>query len=691
MAEEFINTHLIDSLTAITRDDLDECYLDVEQIVSIPIQFWIYLEEDNAIFPTDLQLKIVMDNLNSTFSNSGMNVRFYMNCPNFIFDNGALEANSAGTYFNTIGNHVGRAINVHIIRELNGGTGGLYNSFGDYIVVTRSIYENTNRTLPHEIGHFFRLEHTHRHHNRGKCRQEAVDRNRTYGGQCIFKYGKICEKSGDGLCDTEAEQNLNSTGTFDFGSCTYIGNDTDRWGDSYLPNSGENIMSYGAFCRSTFTNQQVSAMWFHLIYYESLMRTLDLELLDPDKYEPDDSDEMGVPTEISIGEKQCHSFHQTLNDDCQDEVDWLIIDNTNGFIGSLIIELDQITEDGGKNYEYPVEEIVVWDTDFNQVRTNVKSVTRSQVGTKDIYEISCEQNPEDYLIQVIRKEDIKGGLYSISVKNSYEVLPEIIADNQVCIGGVLTIDNLPDGASVSWISPINISLSTNSGVTTSITATNDLFTNYFVLADISVGGCTYRIRHDFDEVATNNFPPFLNINMEVQGADCEPVFTFSVPPIIDATDYEWSCSSGNINFDGCYDNNSFETWGSAALTEGEQINISVSLEVSNDCGSNIQTSRTFIYTAGDNCDMRSPDFKVDINPNPITSGEEMNIIITDDSEMPTMDYNIIISSLYSEIEYNSNVNQFENQININSFSPGIHYLHIISGEKVASKMFVIQN
>ncbi len=693
-ANEFILNHLSDSVSAQTRDDFSECFLDIEAIVMVPIQFWIYLEEESPSFPSQEDLQIAMDNLNNTFYDSGMNVRFYMQCPEYILDNDALVRSHWGNFWNQFGGNNTRAfaINVHIIVDVEG-SGGTYYQAGDYIVVERNIYDESNRTLAHEVGHYFGLDHTHRNFSKGKCRQEAVDRNRNYGAGCIFKYGKICERSGDGFCDTPAEPSLSNNTLYDRSNCTYIANETDNWGDRYLPNDGSNIMSYAGTCRRDFTGQQIAAMWYQIFHVRPWIINVDLDGLDPDKYEPDDSDEFNIPREITIGEKQCHSFHQY--GDCQDEVDWLRIDNSNGYIGSLMIELDQVTDTYIYEYEYPVEEIIIWDTDLNQIKTSIKSVNRTQIGTKDVYEIDCESSPNDFLIQVVRKENVQRGMYSISLNSSFEVLPTIIADNQLCVDGLLTINNLPDGASVNWTSTANLSLSTNNGITTSIVSTNDLFpdSGYVVFADVNVGGCNYRIHHRFDEVATNNFPTFLNINMEVQGAACDPIFNFSVPAISDATIYEWSCFSEN-NFDdftGCHDTNSNYTWGSASLAENEQITINVNLEVSNDCGASIQTSRAFTYTAGDNCDMRSPDFKVDITPNPISLGEQMSISITDESETPIMDYDVIISSPYNGIEYNSNVDQLESQIDINSLSPGIHYLHIISGEKVASKVFVIQN
>ena len=113
------------------------------------------------------------------------------------------------------------SINIHITNELNNATGVHYRArfFGvDAIFLNRSTYTNPNlaSTIAHEVGHYLELDHTHQYSTRGKCRKEAIDRNRTWPliQFCIFGGGhtgqKICEMTGDFLRDTPADHDLNS-------------------------------------------------------------------------------------------------------------------------------------------------------------------------------------------------------------------------------------------------------------------------------------------------------------------------------------------------------------------------------------------------------------------------------------------------------------------------------------------------
>lgn len=193
----------------------------------IPIRFWIYRETENdPAMPTEVQLQMMMDRLNFLYQSNGMNVRFFMVCPQYETNSNMVSASDWNTFWNTFGgaNTDADAINVHIVGDYEGG-GGVYNSLADIIVVERSVYNSTSLsgvfTLAHEIGHYFGLEHPHRNWDKGKCRQECVSRTREFDlGDFCFKTGKICDKNGDALCDTPADPLLSRADMVD--SCIYI-------------------------------------------------------------------------------------------------------------------------------------------------------------------------------------------------------------------------------------------------------------------------------------------------------------------------------------------------------------------------------------------------------------------------------------------------------------------------------------
>lgn len=99
-------------------------------------------------------------------------------------------------------------------------------------------------TLPHEIGHFFDLYHTHGTTNNGTT-DELVD-------------GSNCETAGDNICDTPADPNL--SGVVNFETCAYEGTATDANDDEYTPDTN-NIMSYSVKdCRTQFSAGQYAAI-----------------------------------------------------------------------------------------------------------------------------------------------------------------------------------------------------------------------------------------------------------------------------------------------------------------------------------------------------------------------------------------------------------------------------------------------
>ena len=686
--------------TAQTRD-FPACVSDVESIWLIPVKFWFYFaEESDPNIPTDLQLQNMMDELNRLFQNSDTGMRFFMHCPEYVIEPDAVEMNNWQSFWNQFGNNntSSFSINVHVVGDINGENGrGVYNPVGDFIGVERSIYQLTEigavSTLAHEIGHYMGLAHTHRNWDKKKCRQESVSRTRTYNFGQFFsclKSGTICDRSADGLCDTPADPNLGRNGLIS--NCNYIEDLTDRWGDLYNPDE-RNIMSYSGWrCRTRFSQDQSNVMLGNIIR-PSGSRTnfeiFDYQFLDSDKFEPDDSDEVDIPRLISFGEEQCHSFHNIFG--CQDEVDWLRISDDNGFIMPIRVEVNQIELDFDLfGNEYPVEELVFWNTDGNQIKTTVAAATRSQSGTTDIYELDCQNVSNDILIEVVRKPNVEQGLYSISL-NATDELIKIIADDQLCENGIVSLSNVPENSSVTWSADNNnFTLENVNEASTGIQSFNpNSVLPYILTAEIENNGCILTLSHTFSEVGSTGFTGNVDIEMDVTGAPCEPSFGFTIPRIPGATEYIWNCSSDDPNFLGCTTSlQGNSTFTHLYLEENQEVNIYVTVTAISDCGPLVFSEGDFYHIVTGDCNMRSPEFGVRVTPNPTTSG---NILVEIEDEESSMDYRIIISSIYSEIEFDSNVSQFTNQVDITNFADGLYYLHVISGEKVVSEMFIIQN
>jgi hypothetical protein len=89
-------------------------------------------------------------------------------------------------------------------------------------------------TMPHEIGHYFNLYHTH---------------ETAFGAEYVD--GSNCGSAGDLLCDTPADPLLGYHNVN--GACVYTGTETDGHGDPYTPDPSQ-IMSYAPnACQNTFS------------------------------------------------------------------------------------------------------------------------------------------------------------------------------------------------------------------------------------------------------------------------------------------------------------------------------------------------------------------------------------------------------------------------------------------------------
>lgn len=663
---------------------------EIESDWMIPVRFWIYqASSTDPGLPTQFQLQRMMDELNRIYQSNGMHVRFFMICPQYVTDEDALTMNDWNAFWNQFaGNNTDAdAINVHIIEDIEGASGTYY-SFGDFIVVERGVYQSTAgaTSLAHEIGHYFGLDHTHRNHDKGKCRQESVSRTRKFDfWDFCFKSGKICEKNGDALCDTPADPDLSSDDIEE--DCVYNTAETDNWGDTYVPDT-RNVMSYSRrSCRDNFSNGQVGIMWWSILWsgYRNFIQLIDINEINPDRFEPDDTDMPGVPRLISIGETQCHSFHRIGN--CQDEMDWMRVSNVNGLLGSYQIEINDA--DG---YDNPVEEIRVWNTDGAGLRTNQVSTINSQSGSVRMFEISCSEISNDFLVEVVRKINVQEGAYTISL-NTSTTQPFIIGPSQICVGQSISLGGLPQGANVNWESS-NITISTVFGPTTMITSVAGSGPPYWVQATITHNGCTYTVRKDYGSIGGSSLPPVSDISLGLEEG-CDPAFFYlSIPPVSGATAYEWQCTSNNPTF-FCYSSNSTATYAEATLLEGQTVNFSVTVFAMNSCGASSSITANFSYLA-ENCDHipivgggGGESRWVKVVPNPVSSNLFTIEIV--DSTTESTEYQIVITNQFGEMKYLLETDQKINQANVYNLMDGLYHVHVITDEGVISANFIVQH
>ncbi len=284
-------------------------------------------------------------------------------------------------------------VNVFIVETIDDAA-GLYCSHGlpannALILVEKQIFNNPHyKTFIHEIGHYFSLEHTHRNYDKGKCRQEPVDRNQKVPWYCRVKaLKKGCEVNGDLFCDTEADfENSNDYSN----GCKYTGTKTDKWGLKYKPDE-KNIMSYWGSCREHFSPMQLSAMHWSAGMKDLFGTLFRRSRFKADFYEPDNYSY--IARSISINTPQHHTFHWTRKTGLSTEfcdTDWMTFQTTSKADKFLRIETLPGHFENANTYVY------VFDNTLNLV---AKDNDSGQGNFSKLY--LQTQNSQKYYIKVI--------------------------------------------------------------------------------------------------------------------------------------------------------------------------------------------------------------------------------------------------------------------------------------------------
>lgn len=215
-----------------------------EEIIYIAIAAHIVRRADGSGGLSEEQLISAIEYLNESYESMNMNF-FLLGDINYIDSDGYYDFDSSQEAGITEDNNVENAINIYFYNSLSSGSSSLcgyayFPSTGrDHIMMANGCTVNQGSTLPHEVGHYFNLYHTHGKTNNGTT-DELVD-------------GSNCETAGDDLCDTPADPNLSGKVN---SNCVYEGTSTDSNGQAYAPDP-RNFMSYApGFCRVFFTGDQ---------------------------------------------------------------------------------------------------------------------------------------------------------------------------------------------------------------------------------------------------------------------------------------------------------------------------------------------------------------------------------------------------------------------------------------------------
>lgn len=148
-------------------------------------------------------------------------------------------------------------LNIYLVPKLTSTSGSICGyAYTSGVTKNRIIIQNScavnGSTMPHEIGHFFSLAHTH-------STSSGVE----------YVNGSNCATTGDELCDTPADPTLSTTNVNN--SCDYTGTTLDPTSTPYQPNT-HNIMSYSRkSCRDVFSVQQYQRIHDYWVAYRNYL------------------------------------------------------------------------------------------------------------------------------------------------------------------------------------------------------------------------------------------------------------------------------------------------------------------------------------------------------------------------------------------------------------------------------------
>ncbi|RDB04612.1 hypothetical protein DVG78_18170 [Runella aurantiaca] len=225
----------------------------------IPVKAHILRKNDGTggLSLTDLNTSLAQ--INRYFQNIGSGLQLYFcGSPNIINNTAYYDYNNTEELALCNANNVSNAINIYFPNSIRFGslTVSGYAYFPSTLSISNSLFiqaqaATDNRTLAHELGHYFNLLHTFQNsNNTNNAEREYVTRNAMQGANCTLK--------GDLLCDTPADPYGRDSVAIQ--GCTYTGTARDPQGQVYAP-SLSNIMSYyPVSCGSDFTLGQYARM-----------------------------------------------------------------------------------------------------------------------------------------------------------------------------------------------------------------------------------------------------------------------------------------------------------------------------------------------------------------------------------------------------------------------------------------------
>lgn len=424
----------------------------------IPVKFWIYRDDNGNGGPTQFEIQRMIDKLNRIYNQQNNSlIGFYMKCePAFINNSQHLIKTFVGASLLMAANRDFGCFNVHVVDQLQFAVGLALKPLGACIVNRQTYLRDDNYTLPHEVGHLLGLIHTHIFWDwQIKCFKECVSRTRTwptfnlcFGNRIRSK--RVCESTGDGLSDTQADPRLLSNFT-----CNYTEVGSDLWGDSYTnpPNGPQespnthNVMSYQGLdaCVDQFSRLQTGVMLYNLHVSNGANGAVWRNpIYTFDDFEPDNNADMAANRNITINQVQERNFHQQWNRigvpvgyTTQCDVDWVrfVAPCTN----SLTISTSAMPNRTNANTR-----LTIFNNTLTQLAQNDDIAPGNQFSGITFNFVSGQE----YFIRIENMANLVTGYYNLQI--GYTNPLGINGPNQFCTPTNYFIDNLPASATVTW-------------------------------------------------------------------------------------------------------------------------------------------------------------------------------------------------------------------------------------------------
>ena len=464
------------------------CRVEVGVRYRIPLVFWVY--NNNAgtdITPDDREIRDALERVNEDHRVNDTGFRFYIACDGIrrinsddLVEIGDFEAtvNTKIDFRYPNSNFVKGTINIHVVRNVQ----GMYNPYTDAIFIGRGRLTGNRGTLSHEIGHALGLQHTHlfqawRDIPLIKKRiTEPVDHSRRRISISPFNFGniRICSETGDGLCDTPADPQLDGDINYQEASapapnCVYTGTERDAWGDRYdnppagsRPPNPRNLMSYGRDCRTQFTRGQIAVM-VHRVErgrYNAFKNGYKSSNVVTDIFEPDNNAaQRGI---VVLNTTQLHTFNQSyrrtgsnlnfyLGSDSYSscDADWVGFNQpANGFIRI------ETSDSGQPNVADANTEIRL----YNVNNLNTPIATNDNGGTGNFSLIQQTLAAGNYAIEVVNRSPDVVGYYNLEVSTCPNLSAlSVTGPSALCGSGTFQATNTA-GQPITWRTSSNITI-----------------------------------------------------------------------------------------------------------------------------------------------------------------------------------------------------------------------------------------